>query len=280
MRKVKLANDIHSSALGFGCAPILGAIGSKKAQRALEVAFESGIIHFDLARSYGFGEAERFVGKVMKGRRDKIVITSKFGIAANWKAKLLKPAKPLVRLLKKNKPPVLPVKADIVEPANATGADRFHDRIPLRGENMRLSLERSLKELQTDYVDYFLVHEPPHAIADFEELEATAAALKDEGKIRAWGLAYVRSKEHIHREYLDRFDLLQFDNAPGAHGYDNVVAKRGLLPNIMFSTLRGGSQAMTPREKLQKLSADFPNSVVLCSMFDENHIRENAKAFR
>lgn len=278
MRTVKLANDIHSSALGFGCAPILGAIGSQKARRAFEVAIDCGINHFDLARSYGYGEAERFVGQALKGRRDKIVLTSKFGIAANWKAMLLRPAKPLLRFLKKYRTQA--VKTDLNEPPKAMVADRFHDRIPMRGHDMRVSLERSLRALRTDYLDYFLVHEPPQTIVEFEELEATAAALKKEGKIRAWGLAYVRSGEHIHEPYLDRFDLLQFDNSPGATGYDAVVANRGPLPNVMFSTIRGGTPDLTPSEKLQKLSIDFPNSVLLCSMFDENHIRENVNAIR
>src|SRR3990170_3473308 len=102
MRTIELVKGIHSSVLGFGCAPILGSVDSKKAQRSLDFALACGINHLDLARSYGYGEAEHFVGTVIKNRRDKLVLASKFGIVANWKAKLLRPIKPIVRLLKEN----------------------------------------------------------------------------------------------------------------------------------------------------------------------------------
>lgn len=277
MRTIELVKGIHSSVLGFGCAPILGSVDSKRARRSLELAFEHGINHLDLARSYGYGEAEQFVGQVIKGRRDKVVLASKFGIVANWKAKLLGPIKPFVRLLRSNSPKKTPVTNKKIERVPTTIADRFHDRIPMRGEDMRRSLERSLRALKTDYLDYFFVHEPPTSLLHVEELLATAELLKSEGKIRGWGLAYMRSREDIHQQYLNRFDVLQFDNSPGAVGYDSVVAKRGLLPNIIFSPLRGGASDMKPDEKLQKLFTEFPNSVVLCSMFGENHIISNAK---
>lgn len=101
MRTVELVKGIKSSVLGFGCAPMLGAIDSKTAKKALEIAYENGITHFDLARSYGYGQAEGLVGKLMHTKRDKIIITSKFGIEANWIATLLRPVKPLVRMIKK-----------------------------------------------------------------------------------------------------------------------------------------------------------------------------------
>jgi len=277
MRTIELVKGIHSSVLGFGCAPILGSVGSKKAQRSLDVALAYGINHLDLARSYGYGEAERFVGTVIKNRRDKLVLASKFGIVANWKAKLLSPIKPVVRFLRQNAKKSAASKVDKAEPTTATIADRFHDRLPMRGAEMRRSLENSLKALGTDYLDYFFVHEPPTSLLHIDELAATAELLKSEGKIRAWGLAYMRPGENLHQQYLHRFDVLQFDNSPGAVGYDTVVAKRGLLPNVIFSPLRGGSPEMKPSEKLRKLFTEFPKSVVLCSMFGEKHIQDNAK---
>lgn len=278
MRKVELVKGITSSALGFGCAPILGAEDSKRARRALECALEYGITHFDLARSYGYGEAESFVGNVIKGRRSQLVLASKFGIQANWKAKLLKPLKPLVRLMRNGKK-----KIDVSHTGQNTtvaskAADRFHDRIPLRGIEMRRSLEQSLRALNTDYLDYFFIHEPLEAILYIDELTATAQSLKTEGKIRAWGLAYMRSQEFMHKLYLNQFDVLQFDNSFGAIGYKDVVKERGVKPNVLFSPLRGGINSAKPVEKLQKLFSDFPKSVVLCSMFNEKHLRENVNS--
>ena len=276
MKTVELINGIKSSALGFGCAPILGAVDALKARRALDCAIACGITHFDLARSYGYGEAEQFVGKVIKGRREKLVIASKFGIKANWKASLLRPAKPLIRILRNNfankSSPHIPPAVEAI----SSVADRFHDRIPFRSSEMRLSLERSLQALNTDYLDYFFVHEPQESLHYIDELTDLAEKLKQEGKIRAWGLAYMRSNESIHRSYLTKFDVLQFDNSPGAQGYKSVVEERGLKPNVIFSPLRGGTSELSPTGKLKKLFDDFPNSVILCSMFNEQHLKENS----
>ncbi|GAB3784597.1 hypothetical protein GCM10028818_44570 [Spirosoma horti] len=281
MKKVELVSGIKSSALGFGCAPILGSVDKVKAQRALDCALDCGITHLDLARSYGYGEAEEFVGKRIKGRRDQLILASKFGIQANWKAALMRPVKPLVRLVLDNwRRQSLPGNIPLTLTKPAAMADRFHDRTPLRATSMRQSLEKSLRALHTDYLDYFFIHEPQEGLVYFDELALMAEQLKKEGKIRAWGLAYFRSQESIHKAYLSKFDVLQFDNSPGSSGYDQVVSERGSRANILFSPLSGGTKTMTPSEKLNKLFEDFPNSVVLCSMFNQQHLRNNTELIR
>jgi aryl-alcohol dehydrogenase-like predicted oxidoreductase len=238
------------------------------------LAIDFGITHLDLARSYGYGQAEQFVGKAIKGKREGLILASKFGIVANWKADLLRPLKPLVRMLRSHSHKTHSVPPSI---QNTTAAlpDRFHDRIPLRSANMQKSLEASLRALSTDYVDFFFIHEPTGRVEHIDELSDSAERLKKQGKIKAWGLAYMRSKEQVHSPYFSMFDILQFDNSPGALGYTDVVARRGLTPNIIFSPLKGGSPEMQPSDKLQTLFSDFPNSVVLCSMYSEKHIRAN-----
>ncbi|QDK78666.1 aldo/keto reductase [Spirosoma sp. KCTC 42546] len=276
MRTIELVSGISSSALGFGCAPILGSVDATTAQRALDCALDHGITHFDLARSYGYGQAEHFVGKSIVGRRDKVVLASKFGIKANWKASFLRPLKPLVRLIKDKQKKEGKLVTNTANNPNSI-ADHFHDRIPLHSNTMRSSLEQSLRALGTDYLDYFFVHEPLQTLDYIDELSDTAQRLKEEGKIKAWGLAFARSQERLHQTYLNRFDILQFDNAFGASGYDKTVKERGKEPNIFFSPLRGGKVGVTPQEKLGKLFEDFPQSVILCSMFNERHIKENIK---
>jgi len=81
----------------------------------------------------------------------------------------------------------------------------------------------------------------------------------------------------MHQPYLDRFDLLQFDNSVGVDGYDELIKNRAQKSNIFFSPLRGAAKAMKPNEILQQLFTNFPNTVILCSMFNEKHLRENAK---
>jgi aryl-alcohol dehydrogenase-like predicted oxidoreductase len=276
MRKIELVNGIHSSILGFGCAPILGSKDGKTSRRAIELAMEHGINHFDLARSYGYGEAEKFVGKLIQGKREKVVITSKFGIQANWKAGLIRPLKPILRSLTKPKTNNIKLENTIKKETNI--ADLFHDRLVINNSNMKKSLEKSLKALNTDYLDYFFIHEPLGTILNIEDIIDSVNRLKEEGKIRAFGLAYMKNQHHLHEDYLHHFDLLQFNNSPGAEDYNNVVASRFLQPNIIFSPLNGGSNEISPYEKLKQLFNDFPQSVILCSMFNEKHLIENVKA--
>lgn len=275
MRTVELTKGVRSSVLGFGCAPILGAVDGREAARALDTAFACGVNHFDLARSYGYGEAERFFGKWLCGRRDKVVLASKFGIRATWRASLLRPLKPLVRALR-------PRAGGAPDDAGASASapprcDPFHERVPLRAVEMRKSLEASLKALGTDHLDVFFVHEPKGGLPYLDDLADTAQILKKEGKIRAWGLAFDWSDRKPLATGLGAFDVLQFNASPGAAHYGEALSDHGSAPNVLFSPMRqrGG---LAPQEALRKLWNDFPNSVVLCSMFDPAHIRANVSA--
>jgi len=277
MRKVELAKGIHSSILGFGCAPIMGSVDATTGKRALAYALDVGVNHLDLARSYGYGEAEKFVGKLIKGKRQDLVLASKFGIIANWKANLIAPVKPIVRYalsqIKRNKPTI----EKSTEPQNgATIANRFLERVPISSTWMKKSLEKSLKALGTDYLDCLFIHEPEATLLNIDELLMAADQLKQQGKIRALGLACMRSQMPLHSNYMNKFDVLQFDNSPGAPGYDKAVNDRGTLSNVIFSPMRGGSEQISPADKLKQLYTDFPNSVILCSMFNTAHIAANA----
>ncbi|MCF0060503.1 aldo/keto reductase [Dyadobacter chenwenxiniae] len=276
MRTIELVEGIQSSVLGLGCAPVLGSIDSKTCGRALSLAFEHGITHYDLARSYGFGDAEKLVGRVFKNNRDKIVLTSKFGIKADWKASLLRPMKPIVRILRGSEK-----KHDAhLPPKQGTGksaSDLLFKRVEINSMEMYKSLEESLKALKTDYLDYFMVHEPLKSITNIDEISEMAMRLKASGKIRAFGLAYMQSQKHLHESYFDRFDILQFNSPPGVTAYRKLAEERWGEPNIIFSPVRGGTWDMSPAEKIEKLIRDFPESVILCSMFSESHLKENVK---
>ncbi|MGZ3755657.1 MAG: aldo/keto reductase [Mucilaginibacter sp.] len=279
MRKVELVKGIQSSVLGFGCAPILGSVGAKTALRAIDCAIDCGITHFDLARSYGYGEAERFVGNALRNKRDMVVLTSKFGITANWKADILRPIKPSLRFVLNHFKKQQSEKTTQIANAGPIVANQFHNHIDINSKTMRSSLEKSLKALKTDYLDYFLIHEPLQKIANIDQLIAMSEKLKAEGKIRAWGMAFIQSQKHIHADYLNQFDILQFDNSPGMMDYETTLAERGPKPNVFFSTIKGGPSGLTPAEKLNQLADDFPNSVLLCSMFNQQHIIANTKLF-
>lgn len=280
MRKIALLEGIHSSVLGFGCAPILGSVGAKESLRAISCAVEHGVNHFDIARSYGYGAAEEFVGKALKSKRHQLIFASKFGIKANLKAKILSPLKPLIRQARNFLPKKNSSESALPNKPTFQVADSLHYRITLNSDEMTKSLEESLRALTTDYLDYFFIHEPLSTITNMDELCNTAYQLKKQGKIRGFGIAFYCNQKEIHKSYLDSFDILQFNNSSIESDYHKTVEERGLKPNILFSPLKGGiSNKKTPSEKLITLSHDFSNSVILCSMFNEKHIKDNCLLF-
>lgn len=278
MRTVELYPGIRSSVLGFGCAPIGGSVGAEVARRALATALDEGITHFDLARSYGYGDAESFVGHYLKSRRHEVVLATKFGIVATPQARLLRPIKPLVRWAKQMRARRSSYSCPAVTGVVALG-DRFHKRLPLTANNMRASLESSLRALRTDRVEYLFIHEPHEPILDIDELVAEATSLKQAGKILAWGVAFMRDRQEQLESVLEKADVLQYNLSPGIDAYDTVRSARSEKPNLFFSPFRGAPEDMPRDAVLRTLATDFPRSVVLCSMFSEKHIRANAALF-
>ena len=284
MRRIELAPQIQSSVIGFGCAPILGAVGRVQAERAINVALDVGINHFDLARSYGYGRAEAMLGSVLRGKRDQVVLATKFGIKASAAAYFLSPLKPLVRALRPRRSAAGTSGSSPPRP-EGTGSNRLasflHKRVPLDAATMQRSLETSLRALRTEWVDYLFVHEPAKSLGNIDELMTAAELLKKQGKIRAWGLAFSYESRPMHASYLQLFDVLQFNASPCAPDYRDAVAERADKPNILFSPFRHRAESpepLSPAAILRCLATDFPSSVILCSMFSEAHIRANAAA--
>ena len=142
-----------SSALGFGCGAVGGRVGRKQSAWALSAALYAGITHFDVARSYGYGDAEILLGEVLVGRRERVVIATKLGITASSAARILKSLKPLAQKavwLLSGVPPTSEVPR--LRP-RARDIRRFSPAVA------RASLDESLRALKTDYVDILFLHE-------------------------------------------------------------------------------------------------------------------------
>ena len=153
-------SGIAVSAVGFGCWPIGGLIiedgksvgwgdvDDDESIRALHRAVDLGVTFFDTAEAYG--RSEDILGRAFAGRRDRVVIATKFGKAYDRARHAI------------------------------LGPD-------CRPESMRKSLEGSLRRLNTDYIDLYQLHvgdcPPEAAVALREALEEVVAA----GKIRAYG---------------------------------------------------------------------------------------------
>lgn len=121
----------------------------------LRRALDLGITLFDTADTYGNGYGEEILVEAFGGRREGMVISTKFGY-------------------------------DIY---NHPGERKGQQELPqvVTPEFVRFALEQSLRRLQSDYVDIYQLHNPKmdHALSD--DLWALLEALRQEGKIRAFG---------------------------------------------------------------------------------------------
>ncbi|MCG1010287.1 aldo/keto reductase [Salinicoccus sp. ID82-1] len=95
-----------------------GNIDAETARRHVDISLDAGINMFDTANLYSKGDAEKVLGAAIKGRRDKLMLTSKTGF-------------------------------DLGDDPNAVGASRI---------NLENSINKSLERLGTDYLDLYFVH--------------------------------------------------------------------------------------------------------------------------
>jgi D-threo-aldose 1-dehydrogenase len=168
--------------LGFGCASLMRLPSRRRRQALLGEAFEQGIRHFDVARMYGLGAAEGELGRFAKGRREEIAIATKFGIAPSGKIGRLAPLQAPARALLARFPAL---RARVKRNEGALHTPRHYD-----AASACASLETSLRELGTDYVDVLFVHDPGAvALPDMDELVGVLEGLREAGRIRAWGVS-------------------------------------------------------------------------------------------
>ncbi len=171
-------SGIRVSEIGFGAWAIggdaWGPVEDADSLAAMERALELGINFIDTADVYGEGRSESLVAKVIEGRRDEVIVSTKGGLM---------------------------------------GHHRDPEREPVydRPEKVVEALEASLRRLGTDHVDVYFCHiwwDKP------EETEAFIEAfqrLKRDGKVRAAG---VSTNDLDYIQHFDRdggLDVVQLD---------------------------------------------------------------------
>ena len=153
-------SGLRCSAIGLGCMGMSEFYGERddaQSMRTLERAFELGVTHFDTSNVYGRGHNEQLLGRFLKGRRDNIVLASKFGV--------------------------------VRDPDGPLGST--YDRGIDNSESyMRSCCEQSLARLATDHIDIYYVHRADPKVP-IEDTIGALARLVGEGKIRAIGLSEV-----------------------------------------------------------------------------------------
>jgi len=72
--------SLNASVVGLGCNNFGWNIDEAATAKVVDAALDAGVTFFDTADIYGGTKSEEFLGRVLQGRRDKVVLASKFGI--------------------------------------------------------------------------------------------------------------------------------------------------------------------------------------------------------
>jgi aryl-alcohol dehydrogenase-like predicted oxidoreductase len=222
------------SRLGFGTASLHHAFRSRDRQAILGAALDAGFTHFDTARMYGEGIAERELGRFFGKTRHQVTIATKFGI----------PALPALEQI----PPLLYAHRALGGIGRRLMPQRWDRRLRIiTRESAEISLTHSLKALQTDWIDILFVHEPQ--LDDSEELLNMADWLerqKSSGRVRYLGLAGNAAHcVEVARQTGKLFDVLQVEDTLAACEAD-AVTETGRPLQITFGYLRGAATYPRP----------------------------------
>lgn len=146
--------------------------------RTIHAALDGGINWVDTARVYGFGHSEEVVGKAIKDRRSKVILSTKCALQWYDNGGELHFSK--------------------------EGHEVHRDLSP---KAIRRDLEMSLKQLGTDYIDVLYTHWQcqTYGLVSVEETMGELMKMKQEGKIRAIGASNVTLR-HL-QEYTAAGDL-------------------------------------------------------------------------
>ncbi|WP_405922192.1 aldo/keto reductase [Streptomyces sp. NBC_00122] len=170
MRYLSLGSSgLQVSAVGLGCNNFGGRLDAQATRAVVDAALDAGITLLDTADIYGgLGGSESHLGQALKGRRDQVVLATKFGFAG--------------------------MDMKYGPAAGARGSRAY----------IRRAVEESLRRLGTDHIDLYQLHSPDPATPIAETL-AALTELVAEGKVRyighsnltGWQLA---EAAHVARE--------------------------------------------------------------------------------
>ena len=228
------STDLNTSRLGFGTASLHHALLTRDRQSLLRAALDAGITHFDTARIYGEGMAERELGHLLGKSRHQVTIATKVGI-------------PAIRVCEMF-PPLLYAHRGLGALRGRLRLGRPEQRRrDLTPESAECSLTSSLKALRTDWVDILFIHDPqPSEVEDLLRLAEWLRRQKSSGRVRYLGLS--GAAKHcvaIGMGTGQLFDILQIEDSLIGREADAVMkAERSI--QISFGYIRRAKDGQDP----------------------------------
>ncbi|MEV0829416.1 aldo/keto reductase [Nonomuraea rubra] len=148
-------SGLRTSVVGLGCNAIGARLDKARTTALVDAAIEEGVTLFDTAEAYGepAGASEELLGAALAGRRDQVVLATKFGGPGHHR------------------------------PDDGRGEARG---APGGRSSIRRAVEGSLRRLRTDYLDLYQYH-VPDGVTPIEETLAALTELVREGKVRYVG---------------------------------------------------------------------------------------------
>jgi aryl-alcohol dehydrogenase-like predicted oxidoreductase len=184
------------SVVGLGTNNFGMKLDLEQSRAVVDAALDEGITLFDTSDSYGASE-ER-LGEILEGRRDDLVIATKFG-------------------------------SDAAARGNSNGADWG-----ARGSRryVRKAVEASLRRLRTDWIDLYQLHRPD-PLTPIEETLDVLSDLVHEGKVRYVGASNLTGWETAHAEWTARTNGFErFVSAQNEYSWLDRSIEADLVPAL------------------------------------------------
>ncbi|MDR7364151.1 aldo/keto reductase [Nocardioides marmoribigeumensis] len=181
------------SMVGIGCNAFGTRIDQDTVDDIVDAALDAGVNFFDTADTYGRGLSEEMLGRALQGRRQDVVVATKFGMDMD----------------------------------GANGPD--HGARASR-RYVRRAVEASLRRLQTDHIDLYQLHQPD-LVTPMEETLSALGELVVEGKVRYIGCSNFAAWEVADAHHVARqLGVPGYISAQNEYSLYNRVAEDELLP--------------------------------------------------
>lgn len=200
---------------GIGVKSEADMLNRSEAIRLLHASLDKGINFFDTARMYGV--SEEIMGQAFRDRRNKVVINTKC-VKLRDKSGILPSTKKIKEIIEK-------------------------------------SLNESLKALQTDYVDVYMLHQADLEILENDAIASTFHHLRKKGIIRANGTSVYSVEETKKTIDSGNWDVVQlpFNLMDQSHGVNFPIAEKNKIGIMVRSVLFKGILSNKGRSLHSKL---------------------------